>query len=117
MNIRDAALMMQTGFFVKRAGWTGTKYAGIDDYGLFIKASQSPSSPVMHFCLSLEDLISNDWERLEYTPRDFAPDRGERTSMPPPGAMAATVAPGRHGPTKRPKATKTLTRAPLALKK
>jgi hypothetical protein len=112
--------MMQTGFFVKRAGWSGTKYAGIDDYGLFIKASQSPSSPVMHFCLSLEDLISNDWERLEYTPRDFAPDRGERFSLPPKSSLAATVAPERltTAPRRRTKApAKILTRAPLALKK
>lgn len=86
MNIQDAAQMLRSGCFVRRAGWIKGKHCGLDGYGLFVKIASFENSPQMHFVLSLDDLLAEDWEvyiaayptrsnRPTFRPSSGRPDR------------------------------------------
>lgn len=63
MNIHEAGLRAKEGCFIRRGIWEKGKHAGVDNYGFYVKLS--PHHPAsMHFPLTLDDIIANDWEEF-----------------------------------------------------
>lgn len=63
MNIQDAGRRAKSGCFIRRGIWEKGKHAGVDDYGFYVKLS--PFHPAaMHFPLSVEDIVAEDWEEF-----------------------------------------------------
>lgn len=93
MNIQDAAHMLRSGCFVRRVSWVLGKHCGLDGYGLYVKTGTFESSPQMHFVLSLDDLLAEDWEvyipayptrsnRPTFRPSSGRPDRPSFPAVP-----------------------------------